>query len=162
MNRKSFFLSCALGIGAVFGLISCATVPTPFGADAINVDVQSAIRHARGEFEVTVKPESDTRFALSKVFTGGLSGTSEATMIGDTVANAYVALEKFEGSLDGRKGGFLMLHRGYESRTDGMRLDIVIAPDSGTGELVGITGTLAIDIKGADHFYDLGYSLPAK
>jgi Protein of unknown function (DUF3224) len=162
MNRKWCFLPFALGIGAWFGLISSAVVATPRGTGETRVDVPRAIHHAKGKFEVAVKPESETRFSLSKVFGGGLVGTSKATMIGDTVANAYVALEKFEGELDGRKGSFLMLHRGFVTKADGMRLDIIIAPDSGTAELAGITGTLAIDIKGKEHFYDLAYSLPAK
>ena len=119
-------------------------------------------RHATGSFEVAIKTESDTRYGMTKTFSGALAGTSRGTMIGDSVVNAYVALERFEGSLDGRKGGFLLLHRGYMSDAEGMNLDIMVAPNSGTGELKGIRGKLAIEIKGDKHFYDLAYSLPAR
>lgn len=119
-------------------------------------------RHARGSFTVEMKAESETRYALSKRFAGEMIGTGRATMVGDTTVNAYVALERFEGTLNGRRGGFVLLHRGWISKADGMRLDIVIAPDSGSGELVGISGSLVIEIKGKDHFYDLAYSLPAR
>lgn len=117
-------------------------------------------RHASGSFEVAIKPESETRYAMTKTFSGALAGTSKGTMIGDSAVNAYAALERFEGSLDGRKGEFVLLHRGYMSAAEGMNLDIMIAPNSGTGELKGIRGRLAIDIKGGKHFYDLAYSLP--
>ena len=39
-------------------------------------------------------------------------------------------------------------------------LQITIVPDTGTGELVGITGTLKIRIEDRKHFYDLEYALP--
>jgi len=40
-------------------------------------------------------------------------------------------------------------------------LSITIVPDSGTGELAGISGSMAIRIeKGGAHFYDLEYTLP--
>jgi len=34
-------------------------------------------------------------------------------------------------------------------------------PDSGTGELEGLTGTLSINIVEGKHFYDFLYSFPA-
>jgi hypothetical protein len=162
MNRKSILLFGLIWIGAGLSLMSSGVIAGPSLANRNDAAVQNEVRHAKGKFEVTMTPESETRFALSKVFTGDLAGTSQATMIGDKVAVAYVALEKFEGELGGHKGSFLMLHRAYLSKAEGMRLDIVIAPDSGTGDLAGITGTLVIDIKGEDHFYDLAYSLPVK
>ncbi|QCP14733.1 DUF3224 domain-containing protein [Pseudoduganella umbonata] len=38
-------------------------------------------------------------------------------------------------------------------------LRIVIAPDSGAGELAGIAGTLAIRVEDGKHYYDLDYTL---
>ena len=125
------------------------------------VNVTSFARHAKGGFQVAVKPESETRFAMTKTFSGAMVGTSKGTMIGDRVVDAYTALERFEGTLDGRKGGFVLLHRGYMSDAEGMNLDILVAPNSGTGELAGIRGKLAIEIKGGKHLYDLAYSLPS-
>ncbi len=34
------------------------------------------------------------------------------------------------------------------------------SPDSGTGELIGLTGTMKIDIVDGKHFYEFGYALP--
>jgi hypothetical protein len=41
-------------------------------------------------------------------------------------------------------------------------LSVTIVPDSGTGELAGIAGTLGIDIRDGQHFYDLEYTLGAE
>jgi hypothetical protein len=36
-------------------------------------------------------------------------------------------------------------------------LNVVVVPDSGSGELAGLRGTLAITIEGGKHFYALEY-----
>ena len=41
-------------------------------------------------------------------------------------------------------------------------LQVIVAPDSGTGGLEGITGTLTIRMEGGKHYYDLAYTLPAQ
>ncbi len=97
---------------------------------------------------------------MSKTFSGAMTGKSAGTMIGSSTVDAYVAIERFEGSLHGRRGSFVLLHRGYMSPTLGLNLDIMIAPNSGTGELRGISGKLKITITGDRHAYDLAYSLP--
>ena len=40
------------------------------------------------------------------------------------------------------------------------RLTVVIVPDSGSGELSGISGTLEIDNDEGQHSYRLEYELP--
>jgi hypothetical protein len=40
-------------------------------------------------------------------------------------------------------------------------LSVMVVPDSGTGELQGLTGTLSINIVEGKHFYDFLYSFPA-
>lgn len=132
--------------------------------------------HATGTFEVKILPEAQApapvegvptaRMALEKDFTGGLVGAATGTMLsaGALAPGSpayYVAIDQFRGKLDGRFGGFVLLHRGTMSKA-GSALSIEIAPDSGTGELKGITGTLGIEIKDGRHVYDLAYSLPAK
>jgi hypothetical protein len=42
------------------------------------------------------------------------------------------------------------------------KLMVVVVPDSGTGELVGIAGGMSIEIKDGKHFYEFEYTLPAK
>jgi hypothetical protein len=40
------------------------------------------------------------------------------------------------------------------------QLVITVVPDSGTGDLAGIAGTMTIDIKDGKHFYTFDYTLP--
>lgn len=147
-------------LAAIALLIANASI---FGVSAASDTIQggtaSAVRHAIGSFEVSVRSETTQRFAMSKTYVSGMAGTSEGVMIGDSIVTAYTALERFEGVVDGRRGQFLLLHRGYMSDAEGMNLDIIIAPNSGTAELAGIRGTLTIRIEGDNHFYDLAYSL---
>jgi hypothetical protein len=74
-------------------------------------------------------------------------------------AAVYVALERVTGTLEGRKGSFLLMHNGTMTR-DGQHLSITVAPGSGTGELVGLSGTLGIQIVEHKHLYDFEYTLP--
>ena len=45
------------------------------------------------------------------------------------------------------------------SRGANYKLDVSVVPESGTGELAGITGTMTIIIEGKTHSYDLEYRL---
>ena len=38
-------------------------------------------------------------------------------------------------------------------------LVISVIPDSGTGELAGLSGTMSIDIKDGKHFYTFTYAI---
>lgn len=49
-------------------------------------------------------------------------------------------IERVEGSVEGRKGSFILRHEvGYAA--DGVRGTFTVIPGSGTGELAGITGS---------------------
>jgi hypothetical protein len=37
---------------------------------------------------------------------------------------------------------------------------ITVAPDSGTGQLIGLSGKFIIKIENKKHFYDFEYSVP--
>jgi len=126
--------------------------------------------NATGEFEVTLLPLQDDRaiplfgrMTIDKVFKGDLSGTSQGQMIstGTAVANSagYVAIERVEGLLDGRRGTFVLQHNAIMDKGVGT-LNIVVVPDSGTDELVGLTGKLIITRADGKHSYDLEYELP--
>jgi hypothetical protein len=163
MKSQLLVYAFLLVIGVSPGMgetLATAVAATP-KAQAQSPGGQQVMRHSTGSFAVVITPESETRFSMSKTFNGGMVGTSKGTMLGDTVVTAYVALEKFEGVLDGRTGSFLMLHRGFMSKAEGMNLDIFIAPNSGTGDLTGIRGNLTIKATGNKHNYDLVYSLPS-
>lgn len=126
---------------------------------------------AVGPFEVSLKPlpmddepGSDMlgRMSIDKQFHGDLEGTSKGQMLtgGTAIRNSagYVAIERVTGSLKGRKGSFILQHTGIMNR-GAPSLVITIVPDSGTGQLDGIRGTMAIKIEGGKHSYELNYTL---
>ena len=125
---------------------------------------------ATGSFTVSISPqaaepgvgdESIARMALAKRFEGGLEGEAFGQMLATRTpvdgSAAYVALDRFEGSLDGRRGGFSLHHRGVMTR-GAPTLEVWVVPDSGTGELLGIEGRLQIRLEGKAHHYDFDYS----
>jgi Protein of unknown function (DUF3224) len=127
--------------------------------------------HAKGTFEVktTPQPPEDKddpnlgRYSLEKKFHGDLEGTSKAQMLtaGTAVKGSagYVAIEKVTGTLRGRSGSFVFQHLGI--MTQGVpQLSVTVVPDSGTGELVGISGKMDIIIADGKHSYDFEYSIP--
>jgi hypothetical protein len=97
---------------------------------------------------------------IDKVFQGDLAGTSKAQMLaaGTPVEGSagYVAMERVEGTLAGRRGTFLLQHSGVMTR-GAPALTVIVVPDSGTGELVGLSGKMAIIIEGRKHSYDFEY-----
>jgi len=126
---------------------------------------------ARGEF--TVKLESLAshvtaadagigRRSIDKHFEGDLEGSSEGEMLsamGAVQGSAgYVAIERVTGTLHGRSGAFTLQHNATMTR-GAPYLNIVVVPDSGSGELAGLRGTLAITIEGGKHFYAFEYEL---
>ena len=156
---RATLLPCCLHDRKGLATTALAVINSPGKQQTV---AKAVSHHATGSFEVAIKPESENWYAMTKTFSGALAGTSKGTMIGDSAVNANVALERFEGTLDGNKGGFVLLHRGYMNDADGMNLDIMVAPNSGTGELKGIRGKLAIEIKGEKHSCDLAYSSPSR
>jgi hypothetical protein len=75
-----------------------------------------------------------------------------------TGAAGYVAMEKFAGSVKGRKGTLIFQHSATMTAGKG-DLTITIVPNSGTEDLKGISGKLTIKIENGKHFYDFEYSL---
>jgi len=128
---------------------------------------------ARGSFEVKITPQaalegvgdpSIGRMALDKRYYGDLEAASLGQMLaaGTEVKGSagYVALERVSGTLHGKRGTFVLQHNGLMNR-GAPTLTIVVAPDSGTGELAGLSGSMRIDISDGKHFYTLDYSLAA-
>jgi Protein of unknown function (DUF3224) len=129
------------------------------------------VTRAVGPFEVSLKPlpmddgpgsEMLGRMSIDKQFHGDLEGTSKGQMLtgGTAIKNSagYVAIERVTGSLKGRKGSFVLQHTGIMNR-GAPSLVITIVPDSGTDQLDGIRGTMAIKIEGGKHSYELNYTL---
>lgn len=125
--------------------------------------------HATGTFEVKIAPQDDKsddktmgRMTIEKTWHGDFEGTSKGQMLtgGDPAKGSagYVAMEKVTGTLKGKKGSFIFQHSGTMDRGDS-QLKITVVPDSGTGELEGLTGTMTIKIEGGKHFYDFEYRI---
>jgi len=70
----------------------------------------------------------------------------------------YVAIEQVEGSLSGRKGAFVLQHFGMMDKGKD-RLVLEVVPDSASGDLEGLAGTMAINIENGQHFYEFDYEL---
>jgi len=126
--------------------------------------------HARGTFEVKLTPQADgdagaglARMILDKQFHGDLEATSQGQMLsaGTAVQGSagYVALERVSGALRGRTGTFVLQHLGVMNRGT-PQLTITVVPDSGTGELTGLAGTMGIEIADGEHSYDFEHTLP--
>ncbi len=127
---------------------------------------------AKGAFEVTivaqphqsgVGDEQVARMAISKVFSGEMSGTGNGEMLAyrSTLSGSagYVAMEKVQGVMNGRQGSFIMQHSGIMNRGES-QLSIKIVPDSGAEALTGIAGEMLLTIEQGKHFYEFRYTLP--
>lgn len=128
--------------------------------------------NAQGTFEVKLTPqlpedksEGSTlgRMLLDKQFHGDLEAVSHGQVLTGMTAvqgsGAYVAIERVTGTLNGRRGSFILHHLGIMMR-GAPTLNVTVVPDSGTGELLGLTGAMTIIIAGGKHSYDFSYSLP--
>jgi hypothetical protein len=125
---------------------------------------------ASGTFEVKVSPQTTDdkgdpllgRMSLDKQFHGDLDATSKGEMLsaGTNVKGSagYVAIERVSGTLQGHKGSFVLQHSGTMTRGVS-QLTITVVPDSGTGQLTGLTGKMNINIVDGKHFYDFEYAL---
>lgn len=137
-----------------------------------NAEKENGMMRATGQFEVKLVPQTPPaaveparlgRMSIDKQFQGDLAGHSLGEMLAVRTevkgSAGYVALERVEGSLGGRKGSFVLQHSGTMNR-GASSLTLTVVPDSGTGELVGLAGTMAIEIVGGQHKYTMEYRLP--
>lgn len=155
--------------GAVIlvGLIAAVSVP----AQSRSPKETLVSNHASGPFDVKVIPQDDksddpllARMTLDKQYHGDLDGTGKGQMLTASTdvkgSGAYVAIEKVTGTLNGRAGTFVLQHSGTMTN-NAPQLTITVVPDSGTGELKGISGKMTIIVAaGGKHSYDFGYTLP--
>jgi hypothetical protein len=129
--------------------------------------------NASGPFDVQMNPDPSYetaeggvvlgRVSFKKQFHGALeaSGVVQMLSAGSSVKGSagYVAIERVEGTLGGRSGSFILQHSGTMNRGQAS-LTVTVVPDTGTGELVGLAGTMAIDIVEGKHSYRFEYTLP--
>jgi Protein of unknown function (DUF3224) len=127
---------------------------------------------ATGHFELIwdEDPAYDTatgaelaRVTVTKTWYGDLDGSSVAQLIKAmspiSDSAGYVAVERFTGAVHGRQGTFVLQHNAIMDRGTGT-LSVVVVPDTATGELTGMRGSLHIDITDGKHVYTFDYSLP--
>ena len=104
------------------------------------------------------------RMSIDKEIEGDLIATTRGQMLSAMTATegsaGYVAIEHVEGSLKGKKGSFVLQHTGVMDRGS-PGLSVIVVPDSGSGELAGLTGRFDINIEAGSHRYEFEYTLPS-
>lgn len=152
------------GLVAAALALSLGTISSTYGQAPMT-------RRATGSFDVTITPAADDkaegstlgRASLEKQLHGDLSGTSKGEMLTALTSvkgsAGYVAIERVTGALHGRTGTFVLQHSGTMTR-GAQQLSLTVVPDSGTGELVGLSGTMKIVIADGRHSYEFDYTLP--
>ncbi len=128
---------------------------------------------AEGTFDVEMTPEppysvvdavSLARATVDKRFEGPLTATSQVHMLAARTAvpdsAGFVAMERVTGSLDGKRGSFVLQHSSTMSGGQ-QQQNISVVPHSGTGELTSLRGTMTIRIEGGVHHYSFTYEFAA-
>jgi hypothetical protein len=129
------------------------------------------MHQAHGTFEVELTPQPPDlgladaelpRLVIAKVFSGDLEGSSTGLMIavrtGMEDSAGYVAMERVNGALAGRSGTFVLQHSSTIDRGAPTQ-SVTVVPDSATGELAGLTGSMIIYVGDDQHRYTLEYEL---
>lgn len=126
------------------------------------------MKRATGTFDVKLTPQSADqntllgRMTIDKQFHGDLAGASKGEMLtagtGVKESAGYVAIERVSGKLHGLAGTFILQHTGTMNRGQ-PSLSVSVVPDSGTGELEGLSGTMTIDLGGGKHAYVFDYTV---
>ena len=101
---------------------------------------------------------------MRKTYAGDVQGRSltQFTSAFDqaTGVGTYVAMESFEGTVDGRRGAFNFVHAASTSGSDRSNEFGLIVPGSGTDELAGIEGTVSLRIDSdGTHRMDFDHNL---
>lgn len=148
------------GLAVIVGVIAAY-------AQAHSKDAPMTTR-ASGTFEVKLTPQGDDkdatpgRMSIDKQFHGDLEGVSKGEMLTAMTSvkgsAGYVAIERVSGTLHGRTGTFVLQHTATMTR-GAQQLSIAVVPDSGTGQLAGLAGRMAITIADGKHSYDFEYTL---
>jgi hypothetical protein len=169
MNRVGARAGFVVAMVASLATVSAARAQA--GAPAQREAVVT--QHASGTFEVKMSPQAPEanvgdptvgRLGLDKQFHGDLEAVSKGQMLAVRTevegSAGYVAIERVSGTLHGRTGTFALQHSGMMNR-GAPTLAITVIPDSGTGELAGISGTMNILVADGKHSYELAYTLAA-
>jgi hypothetical protein len=132
------------------------------------------VDRATGTFDVKLAPQKPDnpqaeaaglgRMSLDKQFHGDLEAASQGEMLSildrEKNSGGYVAIERVVGKLQGREGSFVLQHNATMNRA-AAKMEITVVPDTGTGALAGISGSMTLRIEEGKHFYDFEYTLEA-
>jgi hypothetical protein len=158
-------------VAALVSLGLSNSAPAQTQAPNSSSQKEAVVHHASGPFEVKVTPLNDKsdgpslgRMGLDKQYHGDMEATANGQMLTagsvQKGAGGYVAMEKVTGTLQGRSGSFVLQHSGT-MKGSARELTITIVPESGTGQLEGISGQMTIKIApDGKHSYELDYTLP--
>jgi len=99
---------------------------------------------------------------VRKTYSGGIEGTSVTNILlggAEGGEMAYSGFERFDARIDGRRGGFVLLHFATMNGPEPTATWRIVA-GSGSGELEGIAGTGEI-VRHEDgsHDFSLDYAL---
>lgn len=160
----------SLGFGSLAYTQTQSPIPNKVKPNTVKKDVIMT-SHASGTFEVKLIPQAPDdksedatpgRMLIDKQFHGDIEGISKGQMLAAMAAvegsGGYVAIERVSGTLQGRKGSFMLQHSSTMSRGVPQQ-SIIVVPDSGTDQLVGLAGKMTIKIADGKHFYDFEYTL---
>lgn len=125
-----------------------------------------------GSFDVKLNPVEGyakgkhgvqlNRMSIDKTFHGKLEATGKGEMLSAMTpikgSAGYVAIEQVVGSLSGKSGSFVLQHFGTMNK-GAERLILEVVPNSGTGGLQGLSGSMAINIEDGKHEYVFDYEL---
>ena len=158
------------GSGLCLALAALGLARTQAAAQGAAAKEKVVTSHASGTFEVKLTPQAGEddaglgRMTIDKQFHGDLEGTSKGFMLSSAAtvvkgSGGYVAMERVTGTLKGRTGSFVLQHSGTMNRGTPV-LSVTVVPDSGTGQLEGLAGTMTIKVDAGKHSYQLEYTLP--
>ena len=114
----------------------------------MNKQITSAVRVTLWDVapyeELAGKPTL-SRGTVKKTFEGELAGDSTGEILLCSSADgsaAYTVIERVSGELCGRTGTFVLMHNATHTPAETSRALGQIVPNSGTGKLRGISGTI--------------------
>jgi hypothetical protein len=166
-----FFIKKTSRTAVLMFAVFCLSLSTKAQTPDTAPKGKTMANHATGTFEVKLAPQNDGkpedspigRMLIDKQIHGDLEATSKGQMLAFSTevkgSAGYVAMERVTGALHGRTGSFVLQHNATMNR--GVpQLSITVVPDSGTGQLTGLTGTFDIQIVAGKHSYTFDYTLP--
>jgi Protein of unknown function (DUF3224) len=161
-------------IGLALGVATPAQAQTAPALTNSHQEHAVVTLQARGTFEVTLTPQpmhtaadgaTLGRMTIDKQFHGDLEGESAGEMLSAVTAvegsAGYVAIELVKGTLNGKKGTFVLQHSGTMTHGGTPSLSVTVVPNSGTDELASLSGQMLIIIEKGHHSYQFDYTLTA-